>query len=71
SYYVHPALPVCGAAIEEIPLPDGAAVLLVVRWRQLLAPRGDTRLQAGDHVHLLCGEADLALLGLLFGRLEK
>lgn len=68
--YVAPAAIVCGAQIADIPFPQGAAAMLVVRGRELVAPRGDTVLEAGDHVYVFCRREDRALFGLLFGSAE-
>ncbi|MFL6194961.1 MAG: potassium/proton antiporter [Thermoanaerobaculia bacterium] len=71
SFYVSAALPVAGAAIGEIPFPAGAAVMLVVRGRELVPPRGGTVLEPGDHVHLFCRPEDRPFVELLFGRSEE
>lgn len=68
SFHVDDALPVCGAALADIPLPEEAAVMLVVRGSELVAARGNTVLQDGDHVHLFCRREDRPLVELLFGR---
>ena len=68
SFHVDDALPVCGAALADIPLPEEAAVMLVVRGSELLAARGNTVLQDGDHVYLFCRREDRPLVELLFGR---
>ena len=68
SFHVDDLLPVCGAALADIPLPEEAAVMLVVRGSELLAARGNTVLQDGDHVHLFCRREDRPLVELLFGR---
>lgn len=70
SYHVDAALPVCGVSLADIPLPDQAAVMLVVRGSELVAARGNTVLQDGDHVHLFCRREDRPLVELLFGRAE-
>jgi cell volume regulation protein A len=70
SFFVDPALPVCFAAIADLPLPAEAAVMLIIRGNELVAPRGGTVLQPGDHVHLFCRREDRALIHLLFGRAE-
>jgi cell volume regulation protein A len=70
SFQISPALAVAGAAISELPLPDDTSVLLVVRGRSLVPPRGSTVLEPGDHVYLFAREHDRALLNLLFGSAE-
>jgi cell volume regulation protein A len=70
SFHVEDDLPVCGQSLAEIPFPPTSSAMLLIRGQQLLAPRGDTVLQAGDHVYLLVGQGDAAFLQLLFGRPE-
>lgn len=71
SFYIEPSAAVCGAAISEIPFPPGAAAMLVVRGQDLIAPRGGTVLQEGDHVYVFCRPEDRPLLQLLFGRAQE
>jgi cell volume regulation protein A len=71
SYYVDDALPVAGMRLAELPLPQSVSVMLIVRQRDLIAPRGDTVLQLGDHVYLLSHPDDDATVQLLFGRAES
>jgi cell volume regulation protein A len=70
SYYIDRALSVAGVALRDLPFPEGSAAVLVVRGRQILAPRGNTVLTPGDHVYLLAREEDLPTLHLMFGRPE-
>ncbi|MGH7700310.1 MAG: potassium/proton antiporter [Gemmatimonadales bacterium] len=70
SFYVEPAAAVAGSRISELPFPEGAAVTLIVRGDELLAPKGGTVLQAGDHVFVFCRPEDRPFVQLLFGRLE-
>ena len=71
SFYVEEALAVCGATIADLPIPESSVVLLIVRGQRLIAPRGTTVLEAGDHVHLFCPPEDAGFLALLFGRPEE
>jgi cell volume regulation protein A len=70
SYYVEPASAVAGSRISELPIPDGSAVMLVVRGRELVAARGRTVLQPGDHVYVFAPPEERAFVQLLFGRIE-
>ena len=70
SFYVDEALPVAGVRIDEIPLPETAAVTLIVRGRDLIAPRPTTVLEPGDHVYVFSREEDRALVQLMLGRPE-
>lgn len=65
---VHSASAVCGATLADVPFPESAAVMLVVRGDELLAARGSTELREGDVVYVFCRTEDLAELALLFGR---
>lgn len=67
SFYISPALAVAGVKIRDIPFPEGAAALLVVRGARLIPPRGSTELLPGDHVYLFAHASDRPLLELLFG----
>jgi cell volume regulation protein A len=70
SFFISPASAVCGARIADIPFPERSSAMLVVRGGELIAPKGDTVLQNGDHVFVFCGRDDAGLVTLLFGRLE-
>ncbi|XXF78609.1 potassium/proton antiporter [Myxococcaceae bacterium GXIMD 01537] len=70
AFYIGAASAVAGAPISELPFPHGASVMLVVRGLELVAPKGDTVLQPGDHVYVISGPEDLGLLRLLFGQME-
>ncbi|HKH91119.1 MAG TPA: potassium/proton antiporter [Gemmatimonadaceae bacterium] len=71
SYYIDEALPVAGMSLEELPFPDGAAVTMIVRGRELIAPKGDTRLEVGDHAYVLTRPDAVGMVQLLFGRPES
>lgn len=71
SFQISRALAVAGVAIRDLPLSDGTSVLLIVRDRTLVPPRGDTVLLPGDHVYLFARELDRPLLTLLFGASES
>lgn len=71
SFYIRPSLAVCGAKLAEIEVPANAAVVLVVRNGQLLAARGSTRLDPGDHAYVFFRPEDRAYMELLFGGPEE
>jgi potassium/hydrogen antiporter len=71
SYYVDEALPVAGMTLEELPFPGDAAVTMIVRGRELIAPKGSTRLEVGDHAYVLAKPGGLGMVQLLFGRPES
>jgi cell volume regulation protein A len=68
GFHIARASAVCGATMAELPFPPGAAAMLVIRGDQLVAPRGPTRLEPGDHVYVFCRPEDRAFLQLLFGQ---
>jgi len=67
SFYIAPASAAAGAAIAELPFPESAFAALVVRGQKLVAPKGPTRLEPGDHVFVFCQREDVPLVRLLFG----
>jgi cell volume regulation protein A len=71
SFYLEPAAAVAGARMADLPFPPGSAAMLVVRGRELIAPRGGTVLQPGDHVFVCARREDQGTLHLLFGRMEE
>jgi cell volume regulation protein A len=71
SFYIDEALVVTGMPLEELPLPEGAAVTLIVRKNRLLAPTPGTILEPGDHVHLIAQPEDRGFIQLMFGRPEE
>jgi cell volume regulation protein A len=71
SFVIEKASAATGSRIADLPFPDGAAVMLVVRGSDLIAARGSTLLQVGDHVHVFCQPADRAFVELMFGRAEE
>jgi potassium/hydrogen antiporter len=71
SFYIDEALVVAGMPLEELPLPDGSAVTLIVRHNRLLPPAPDTALEPGDHVHLIAQPQDRGLIQLMFGKPEE
>jgi cell volume regulation protein A len=71
SFYIDDALPVAGEPLSALPFPPGAAAMLIVRGQELIAPKGNTVLQPGDHVHVFSRAEDRSLLHLLFGHEES
>ena len=71
SYYVEPASAVAGSRISDLPFPEGSAVMLVVRGRDLVAARGRTVLQPGDHVYVFTTPDEKPFVQLMFGREEE
>ena len=71
SFYIDPAVAVVGVPVDELPLPEGAAVALIIRGSTLVPPKPGTVLQAGDHVHVITPSEDRAFVQLMFGRPEE
>lgn len=67
-FYIDLSLAVCGATLAQVRFPEGAGAVLVVRGDDLLAARGGTTLEAGDHVYVFCRPEDRPYMELLFGR---
>lgn len=70
-YHIEPAVAVCGVPLSQIPFPEGAAAIMVVRGDQIMAARGYTVFQPGDHVYVFCRPEDEAQIGLLFGKVTN
>jgi len=70
SFYLDAAALATGARAVGLPLPPGAAVLLLVRGHDIVPVQADTVLMAGDHVHILLKPEDKQVIELLFGLRE-
>jgi len=70
-FYIDEALVVCGLRLDELDFPEGSSVALIVRGDRLVAPKGSTRLEPGDHVYVIAQEEDRPFLQLMFGRPEE
>jgi cell volume regulation protein A len=71
SFYIDPVLAVSGVQMAELPFPEGAAATLIVRGSDLIAPKGNTTLEPGDHVYIFARPGDKDLIQLMFGRPES
>ena len=71
SIHINRASAVAGHRLADVPFPEAAAAMLVTRNQELIAPRGSTVLEPGDHVHIFCKPQDRPLIDLLFGRPEE
>ncbi|MGP1347607.1 MAG: potassium/proton antiporter [Phycisphaerales bacterium] len=67
-YHIDASVAVCGASLADVSFPEHAAVILIVRGDSLVAARGNTRLEEGDHAYIFCRPDDEPTIGLLFGR---
>jgi cell volume regulation protein A len=71
SFHVDEALAVSGVSLADLPFPDGAGVMLILRGRQLVAARGNTTLEPDDHVYVFARREDRGEILLMFGRPEE
>lgn len=70
-YYVEPHHRVAGQEIRSLGLPEATTIILIVRGRDLIAPRGLTAIQPGDHVYVFNDNADRERVRDLFRRLKE
>jgi cell volume regulation protein A len=66
DYIITPDSPVAGRTVEGLGLPDGAIVAVVVRDGTLIAPKGRTLLQSGDHLFVLAQTSQREIVDRLF-----
>jgi potassium/hydrogen antiporter len=71
SFYVDEALAVAGSPVSEIPLPDGAAISMIIRGGSLLAATTGVTLEPGDHVYVVATAEATPFVQLIFGRPES
>jgi cell volume regulation protein A len=67
TLFIGPASPVAGHTVAELALPADAALMLIVRDTEVIAPRGHTDLQVGDHAFVLCDAGSAAAVRERFG----
>ena len=67
AFYIEAPAPVANARIADVEFPADAAIMLIVRKDELIAPHGDTLLLIGDHVFVFCRPEDRPTIDLLFG----
>jgi cell volume regulation protein A len=58
DYYLDPKSPAVGRLIKDLPMPHETFIAMLVRSGQVLAPKGHTRLEAGDHLFVLSPKGD-------------
>jgi trk system potassium uptake protein TrkA len=64
-----PGSPACGRAIADLGMPRNATVVAIVRSSNVVVPRGDSRMEAGDEVlALVTPESEDEVRALLVGR---
>ena len=70
SFYIDDALAVTGVSLADLPFPEGASVAMIVRGPDIVPPKGNTTITAGDHVYVFARPEDRPLIHLMFGRAE-
>jgi cell volume regulation protein A len=71
SFHVEAVSAAAGSSIADLPLPSSCTAVLLIRGHAIIAPRGDTRIAAGDHIYLLCRPDDRPFVNLIFGGQES
>jgi cell volume regulation protein A len=56
-----------GMRVRDLALPDGVVIAMIVRDKQVIPPRGSTRILAGDDMFVLLRPAVRALVEHVFG----
>ena len=67
AFSIDAMVPAAGALISELPIPEHAAVTMIVRGEELIAPKGATRVEVGDHVYVIAPTGERVMVELLFG----
>jgi cell volume regulation protein A len=70
-YTLDRASAVAGATIDDLPLPDGCVLTLLLRNDAIVAMREGTRFRPDDHVCVFVRHEERAFVDLLFGRGEE
>ncbi|HMN97585.1 MAG TPA: potassium/proton antiporter [Phycisphaerales bacterium] len=66
-YRIDATLAVCGVPLAKITFPEGSAAIMISRGNEVMAARGHTVLEVGDHVYIFCKPGDEPRIRLLFG----
>jgi Trk K+ transport system NAD-binding subunit len=66
--YVPPGAPAVGKQLVELHLPPDVLLVLIGRGGDMLVPRGDTVIEAGDAVLVMAQAASNAHVQALLGR---
>jgi cell volume regulation protein A len=66
TFHVDLDSPVRGRTFSELAFPEGASAVLVARGQQLVAPRGNTKIEEGDFVSVFCRPEDRRTVESMF-----
>jgi cell volume regulation protein A len=67
-YHIDARAAVAGATLADVPFPEEAAVMMIVRGEHLLPARGNVTFEPGDHVYVFCKPEDEDAITLWFGQ---
>lgn len=70
DYFVDHDTKASGRLVRELALPEEVVVALIVRDRQIMLPKGSTRIERGDHVIVVLRPAVRPLVDRVFARQE-
>jgi cell volume regulation protein A len=68
EFIVQPEYAAAGRMVRELGLPREALLNLIIRGEQALPPRGSTRIEPGDHLHILVRQESAVDFGRLLER---
>jgi cell volume regulation protein A len=71
SYHIAEQSAAAGARIADLPFADTMSVMLIVRGHALIAPKGGTVIEPGDHVFVLAQSPDETMLQLIFAAADE
>jgi trk system potassium uptake protein TrkA len=61
-----PGSPAVGRAIRDLVLPPNSVMAVIIRHHEMVIPRGDTVMEVGDEVLVICDSAAVEELAALF-----
>jgi cell volume regulation protein A len=66
DYPVSAESAIAGRSLRELALPEGAVVAMISRAARVIPPRGNTRVEAGDHLFIVVSHQSRAALDKAF-----
>ena len=66
DYTVNSDSALTGRSLRELALPEGAVVAMISRGNKVIPPRGNTRVEAGDHLFIVAAKQSRAALDQAF-----
>ena len=66
DYTVHADSALTGRSLRELALPEGAVVAMISRGSKVIPPRGNTRVEPGDHLFIVVSKHSKAALDRAF-----